>query len=569
MESLTTIHKMISGNKIMVPDYQRAYSWDTSLKESAPKQVNVFLRDLEDYLDSSEVHSSKRPPYYFGHFLFEQLEGDNYAIIDGQQRLTTITIFLCALFRRLVEFRELEEEEQIIYENMIRRRSSYKFSTVKYDNQLFRDYVIDSVKKDHYGIDTTSARRFVEAYDFFSSKLGDINDVNHLERLLHVVVNSACTTHVVSGEAEAIQMFIFQNNRGKKPSHLEVIKAQFMYNIYIYCEEDADDIINEVRGRFELIYKYISKVEYFVDEDSVLSHTLKIFFNSLWEDEPLERISSELEKDTRIDFIRKFSLSLENSFDKISRLADDRKTDVNIEASLMCGNYDIILPFYIKAYSNGISSSDISRLAKALGDFALRDAIVHTKADFRSRIDNQFKNFTSSVDIVINRIEELKRATDYWSSFWSNKAITPIIEGNWNANTHRLAKVILWKYENYLIAEDGKAGYSPIRYDSIENPHLEHIAPQTENEEKEAAGYDTYDEEFRQEYLLCLGNFLLLSAPHNESIGNKPFEVKRNSYNNLRQQLEIQTMTEQDHVWDRTKIKERKNKIISFILENL
>jgi len=44
--------------------------------------------------------------------------------------------------------------------------------------------------------------------------------------------NATCTTHPVKDEAEATQMFVFQNNRGKKPSNLEVIKAQFTFTYH-------------------------------------------------------------------------------------------------------------------------------------------------------------------------------------------------------------------------------------------------------------------------------------------------------------------------------------------------
>ena len=54
MEASTTIKQMLAGNKIFVPTYQRAYSWDTELeKGNSPKQTNVFLSDLEDYNKSS------------------------------------------------------------------------------------------------------------------------------------------------------------------------------------------------------------------------------------------------------------------------------------------------------------------------------------------------------------------------------------------------------------------------------------------------------------------------------------------------------------------------------------
>ena len=85
-----------------------------------------------------------------------------------------------------------------------------------------------------------------------------------------------------------------------------------------------------------------------------------------------------------------------------------------------------------------------------------------------------------------------------------------------------------------------------MHFDKIEDAQLEHIAPQTESGESEA-GYDEYDEEFRPEYLNCLGNYLLISRSHNISIGNKPFAVKIESYNgptSLAQQREIVEMTE-------------------------
>ena len=234
METSTTIIKMLIGNRIFVPDYQRAYSWDTNIKDGNFKnQVNTFLLDLEDYLQSDAyMRKENKIPYYFGQFLYEHIDNNKYAIIDGQQRLTTIIIFVAALLHHIKEMNnELTDEEYDIFEYMIKKRSSYKFSTVQYDDQLFKDYIIDNTKTEHYGISTTSGKRLVEAYDYFVEKIKEM-PLNKVQLLLQIVVNAACTTHIVNSEPEAIQMFIFQNDRGKKPSHLEVIKAQFMYHIH-------------------------------------------------------------------------------------------------------------------------------------------------------------------------------------------------------------------------------------------------------------------------------------------------------------------------------------------------
>jgi len=210
MKPSTTIKQMLAGNRIFVPAYHRAYSWDTELESSrAPKQVNTFLSDLEDY-----NRSSTKSKYYFGHFLFEEKSENEFGVIDGQQRLTTISIFLSALFNRLRAIRQLKESEYLSFEDMIKRKSIYRFETVDYDNLLFKDYVINQQKKDHNGLETESAKRIVKAFDFFSQKLADKNGL-FLEKMLETVQGSSCSTHSVTDESEAIQMFIFQNNRGK------------------------------------------------------------------------------------------------------------------------------------------------------------------------------------------------------------------------------------------------------------------------------------------------------------------------------------------------------------------
>lgn len=86
------------------------------------RQVNTFLIDLQDYIKSD---SSSR--YYFGHFLFEEKSETCFGIIDGQQRLTTITIFIAALFNRLKELRILTDEEDFAYKSMIKVGQVYHF----------------------------------------------------------------------------------------------------------------------------------------------------------------------------------------------------------------------------------------------------------------------------------------------------------------------------------------------------------------------------------------------------------------------------------------------------------
>ena len=502
MEALTNIENMLYGNEIFVPTYQRAYSWETDLKTNdSPKQVNVFLSDLMDY-----INSQSSSPYYFGRFLFENKGCRCYGIIDGQQRLTTITIFLAVLFKRLKTLRKFSEEETFAYQSMIKLGSKYRFKTVDYDNQLFKDYVVNQVKTEHNGLETESQKRIVAAFDYFTRELGNMTE-DYIVKLLNAVKESSCTTHVVENEAEAIQMFIFQNNRGKKPSKLEIIKAQFMYHVHLYGEDNdtKTELIEEIKHRFENIYKSISTIEQKVNEDDVLVYTQRVFFNSLWENDAVQKVNEQLAKDNRLHFVREFTLALSASFEHLTYFFKMESKNIVLHSLKRIANFGIVVPFIIKAFKAKVSDKDLEALSIALEVIFIRARVIGTRADLTSRLNDVFQKFEGDVHPVIKRIDWMKTQEGWWG-YWNNRELERALQGWIYPDT---AKFLLWKYENHLIEEEGKAGYLPIRYDSIVSPQLEHIAPQTENPE---SGYCEYDEDFRNHYLDCLGNYLLLSA---------------------------------------------------------
>ena len=548
MEASTTINKMLAGNKIFVPSFQRAYSWETPSEQNNLKtQTDVFLSDLEDY-----NKSSAKTPYYFGHFLFEEKSNDIFGVIDGQQRLTTIVIFLSALFTRIKNFRALTEDEEVFYENMIKRKSNYIFSTVDYDNQLFKDYVIDQTKKDKNGLETESTRRIVNAFDFFTKTLSDKNEV-YLTKMLKIISEASCTSHPVKNESEAIQMFIFQNNRGKKPSNLEIIKAQFMFNVHLYGGEEKDGLIDEIKTRFEKIYKSISSIEYKIDEDDVLIYTLRVHFNSLWESNAIDKINKLLSETNPIPFIKSFTHSLAVSFEHLTIFfGKDERENIEIHSLITLGGFAIAIPFVIKAYTFGMQTKEICKICSSMEAMVLRHRLIGTRAVLTSRINDVYQKFTSKqpdIKPLIDKIAWMKNVSNdsWWWAYWNKSEFEKSIQGGMH---HSIAKYLLWKYENYL-ENQGKNGYAVTRFDKIVSPELEHIAPQTPtNGEPVAAGYCEYDEEFRNQYIDCLGNYLLLSKSHNCSVGNKPFNEKRSTYSHLEQQREIQKMTSETEIWN-------------------
>lgn len=560
MEASTTIRAMMAGNKIVVPTYQRAYSWDTPLQKlDRNTQTNVFLEDLEEY-----GKSNANSPYYFGHFLFEE-RNKEFNVIDGQQRLTTIVIFLSSLFARLKAIRNLTESEEICYEDMVKRRNVIRFSTVDYDNQLFIDYVIEKTKVDHNGLDTESSRRIVRAFDFFNEQLAS-KDEDYLTKMLLMISEAACSTHPVQSESEAIQMFIFQNNRGKRPSNLEIIKAQFMYNVHLHGNDARDALTVEIKNRFEKIYKSISSIEYRISEDDVLLYTLRVHFNSLWETNSIEKINKILASGNPIDFIKSFTRSLSTSFAHLSLFfGKHEQENFAIHSLITLGGIAIALPFIIKAYEYALNTDEISVLCSSLEDLVLRHRLIGTRADMTSRINDVFEKFTKEnkeTSPIIERIKWMKTTSEWWWAYWNNEKLRDSLQGVIN---HAIAKYLLWKYEVHL-EQQGKRGYLPTQFDRITSPELEHIAPTTEPEDK-PHGYDSYDEEFRNQYLNCLGNYLLLSKSHNCAVGNISLNQKLATYTHNEQQREVIRLVAENGIWGKEIIQKRKDKIIDALID--
>ena len=70
-----------------MPDYQREYVWQVD------DQVEQFLSDIDDEF---EPGASNQSSYFIGSIIIVK-NNAKYDVIDGQQRLTTIVLTMCAL----------------------------------------------------------------------------------------------------------------------------------------------------------------------------------------------------------------------------------------------------------------------------------------------------------------------------------------------------------------------------------------------------------------------------------------------------------------------------------------
>ncbi len=129
-----------SQKQYVIPVYQRAYSWDR-------EQWKALFDDLKEQIQGSNN-------YFFGNLLLETISKDkDYEIIDGQQRMTTLTIFIRSLLNVLAERIKAGENITINMESKIRLflkdGGNKKIRPVDYDRACFDALIIDGTSLKH------------------------------------------------------------------------------------------------------------------------------------------------------------------------------------------------------------------------------------------------------------------------------------------------------------------------------------------------------------------------------------------------------------------------------------
>ena len=168
--------KDLLRNNLVIPDNQRGYDW----KE-------IHADDFWDDIFESEVNADQRD-FYLGTILLLHRDGDSYEIVDGQQRITTIFIFLIAL-RQYAKKYEFSRVDYPITEYINSKHHSFQASpTIEKALSIIKDIRWDGKFKDILDKEigqrkaeriTYQNRRIKPVYDFFTKKIKEL--VNNFE----------------------------------------------------------------------------------------------------------------------------------------------------------------------------------------------------------------------------------------------------------------------------------------------------------------------------------------------------------------------------------------------------
>jgi hypothetical protein len=542
-----------SQKHFIIPVYQRAYSWDKD-------QWNIFLTDLQEQIEGDNN-------YFYGNLLLETVKKDiQYEIIDGQQRLTTLTILIRALLdvlkKRSATEKEIEtkidlDSKEKIY---LKNGGNTKLRPVEYDRACFDTLIIEG--KSNFETATPSQKRIENGKKFFTTELDKLT-TEVLLKIFQKLESTELTCIELRGKKDSALMFELQNNRGKDLTNMEKIKSYFMYQMYVYSPADETETNIEFVARvFELIYLIINDLK--INEDSVLIYHCNAFikgypYRTIDDIKDVFKGSSDNQK---VKWIKDFVTELHTSFSIIKKMENSKLPYLQDLRELSMPAF--VYPFVIKGYRYHNGNEDyLNTLYNILEVVVFRYTLISSRADFVSRLNEILLAYNGDLDEL--KIHFKTKLND--SYYWGDNRTKDFLNGYMYENP--VLRYLLWKYEEFI---QGK-GYS-IGNGAIEREQIEHISPQNPtNGEPIATGYDVdvnnkYLEGFAEKELNCLGNLMLISGSHNASIGNKPFSEKLISYKSnplLRQQAEIVDFTDKDkkpNTWGKIEIGKRHEKIV-------
>src|SRR5690606_8114087 len=285
--SAINLTELFNTRIFRIPDYQRGYAWED-------KQLN----ELWDDLDEIPMINGELKKHYTGTIFLEETKPTDteswlsdvkfYNIVDGQQRLTTISILLYELLKATdigyVEKKKDKLIETFLFESNLSGKSKvYKFSYASTDQN--NDFLLHTIYEDHKVVLSEKRlnhyiKNLNNAKIFFNEKIRHLD--YEQKNLLFKKITSALQFDIRTVEKDLDVQAVFEtmNNRGKPLSTLEKLKNRLIYPTEKLTSPDEDKKVlrKKINDAWGKIYTCLAQnPEQILDEDVFLSAHLSLY----------------------------------------------------------------------------------------------------------------------------------------------------------------------------------------------------------------------------------------------------------------------------------------------------
>ena len=569
------IQDAFSHNFFIIPDYQREYVWQE-------KEVNKLLQDIVD-----EYESTDNEEYFIGTILVSGAANNTLEVIDGQQRLTTLFLTLCALKHLLgdaTDFNELISK---------RRTASDGTSSFSYRLDLHYEGAEDFCKvvsdapsyaelKDQllklrgklFGSLDNLANAYQNIILFLTEKysIHENLDIEALLKFWGYLANRVVFIQIKTSVSRALKIFETINDRGVSLNSMDLLKNLLFTHVK---QDQFDKLKNEWKDITDPLEENKEK-------------PLRFLRYYLMANYPIKGMGSKKEPIIREDQIYDWLIDKENAelcgykrdpFRFVRQLIESVGTYINFSKGKDKHEKDSIpLDNLRNLCGGGFSQHFIlllaaSKLPDEQFDYLLRQLesflfyFIVTKSTTRD-LERNFSVWADELREIVskNDLSEQKKALkEFVAQRFEQgaKEKTDEFEDSFKRfNFHSLqqyrlryvlAKLTQYVDTHYIGKELGRLG----DYLELE---IEHILPNTP-EIQFKSEFDERNPDSPYDLMKnMLGNLTLLEKPINRSAGRKLFEEKKPLYGKSRHYL-TKSINSIDTVGKDTSI-ERINKML-------
>ncbi len=532
------IYEILNGNKqFLIPVYQRYYSWDI-------EQCKRLWNDIVELQKKGKV----------GHFvgsivnIAEQAMPtgvQKYMIIDGQQRMTTLSLLLLALRDYAIKNPEDTTINARRIDNML-LKNEYESGDERYKlllTETDRDILMRLVEEKPIPDDTRS--KLLDNYKFFAGKIADkeLQPAEVYESIGKLQIVNITLDRSVD-DAQAI--FESLNSTGKELSESDLIRNYILMGL----EPTEQTYVYEHLWRpMELLFVYET-------QDSVMDRFFRDYLTM--------KITRIPKQDRVYEEFKLYHLNCE--FSTIRELCQDLLTYAKYYTDMVFKRssnpalkslyedindlrMEVSYPFLLKVhndYDEGIiSEDDLKLIIRLCISYVFRRSICDIPTNSLNKTFATLKNEIKPDDYV-NSIKAFFVMRDDYKEFPDDDKFTAAFVSR-DIYTMRSRNFILSHLENY-------GNKAPI---IIENYTIEHIMPQNSSlspEWQQMLG--TNWREVQKTYLHTIGNLTLTA--YNSEMSDHTFMVKMDMEGGFKESaLRLNAYVVKLNEWNEQRIKER------------
>jgi len=545
-----------------IPKYQREYVWSKTEWETLINDIN-----------------ENDPDYFIGSIIVVSNHDDRpgsekiYQVVDGQQRLTTLTILLCAVYKKLfqlkselTELSEFEVDDLNIKLNSVRKKLIHRKKKT-YDNEpgafmegdvqcfLRVQPSIQNRNLDDYkyifkecGLISTKVeipknfgnRRFSKAFQYFLSETP-----NELEELYSFLdkINRLVFIHIAVGnQSDAFVLFETLNNRGIPLTPIDIVKNSILAELERQKGVNLDESFNRWQELIELIPEFDLQLRF-----------LRQFYNAYKIDPRIkhEKVTKATKSNILLAYEKLIKSDVQFIFDEILDKAEHYSKVTGITPStdsefnrliselnhVGAASSHSLLMFLRSRSSHLENTSTLNEVVEFLIRYYLRRNVT----DYPNTRDLDTINI-EIIEKVHQKIQDGHKVTSSDIVGWHLSSVrgTPStdeqfrnsLSGSIYDTNVGMTRYLLWKIDSIYHTRE----YSPDLWKKTDSGQnyiwtIEHVFPEGKNIPQTwidmiGGGNKEMAEKIQVEFVHKLGN-LTLSA-YNSNLSNRSFQDKQN-----------------------------------------